>query len=224
MAQRDDRMGSMETAKAAQAAKANGGAKVPDRELTERTLERCALALLERDGVLSGLNLREVADEAGVNRGLVYHYYGSRQQLLRAALRRDIKTRLADIMGISEPRLVKRMAARFRAIVRHREAIKLLALLVLDGDSHVRMVYAKDLTLPEIAEGMASGEIPDDVSPEALLAAANALYFGYALFRQRYAAELKVPVTKLDAEVERASLRLIFGTPDGWSGPARSSS
>ena len=38
---------------------------------------------IERDGVLAGLNLQEVADEAGVNRGLVYRYFGSRRELLR---------------------------------------------------------------------------------------------------------------------------------------------
>jgi hypothetical protein len=36
----------------------------------ERTPDRES----ERNGVLAGLNLREVAAEAGVNRGLVYHY------------------------------------------------------------------------------------------------------------------------------------------------------
>jgi AcrR family transcriptional regulator len=54
-----------------------------DGELTAQTLERAARELLERDGVLGGLNLREVADHAGVNRGLVYHCFGSRRDLLR---------------------------------------------------------------------------------------------------------------------------------------------
>jgi AcrR family transcriptional regulator len=54
-----------------------------DSELTAQTLERAARELLERNGVLGGLNLREVADHAGVNRGLVYHCFGSRRDLLR---------------------------------------------------------------------------------------------------------------------------------------------
>ncbi|HAM48545.1 MAG TPA: TetR family transcriptional regulator, partial [Alphaproteobacteria bacterium] len=48
-----------------------------DRGASEAALEAAALRLLRRHGVLAGLNLREVADEAGVNRGLVYHYFGS---------------------------------------------------------------------------------------------------------------------------------------------------
>ena len=58
--------------------------RTPNRPATEAALQRAALDLLGRNGVLAGLNLREVADEAGVNRGLVYHYFGSRRDLLRA--------------------------------------------------------------------------------------------------------------------------------------------
>ena len=36
-------------------------------------------------------------DEAGVNRGFVYHYSGLRRELLRAALRKDAGRRLKKI-------------------------------------------------------------------------------------------------------------------------------
>lgn len=188
-----------------------------DREATELSLERAALALLERDGVLAGLNLREVADEAGVNRGLVYHYFGNRQQLLRAALRRDTRERLASIMSAQTTSLGERVTSRYRAVIAHRESIKLLTLLALDGDSHVRMVYARQTTIPELADAMQRGEIPRDISPAALQVALNALTFGYALFRQRYSNELEVPPEQLDDEVERAFYRLLFGEagPEG---------
>ncbi|WP_406101264.1 TetR/AcrR family transcriptional regulator [Streptomyces sp. NBC_01003] len=60
-----------------------------DSEITVQKLERAARELLERDGVRGGLNLREVADHDGVDRGLVCHCFGSRQDLLRSALRRN---------------------------------------------------------------------------------------------------------------------------------------
>ena len=41
--------------------------------------------------MLGGLNLREVAEAAGVNRGNIYHYFGSRQELLRAAINRQFE-------------------------------------------------------------------------------------------------------------------------------------
>ena len=45
-----------------------------------------ALDLLTERGVLAGLNLREVADRVGVTPANIYHLFGSRQGLLRAAL------------------------------------------------------------------------------------------------------------------------------------------
>lgn len=180
------------------------------RDLTEQALEDAALRLLARDGVLSGLNLREVADEAGVNRGLVYHYFGSRQQLLRAALRRNTRQRLASIMAFDEPNFVKRMSRRFQAIVAHRAAMRLLALLWLDNDPRVRLVYAKDQTVPELREGLKAGLVAPGVEPEALQVALNALILGYALFREAYAKEMKLSVNELDRGVEGAMMRMVF--------------
>ncbi len=40
---------------------------------TERRLIDVAIDLIQRNGVLAGLNLREVAEGAGVNRGNNYH-------------------------------------------------------------------------------------------------------------------------------------------------------
>ena len=59
-----------------------------NRAETERRLIDVALDLIRRNGVLSGLNLREVADGAGVTRANIYHYFGTRRELLRAAINR----------------------------------------------------------------------------------------------------------------------------------------
>ena len=53
---------------------------------TEQKLIDVALDLIRQRGVLSGLNLKEVAEAVGVNRGNIYHYFGSRQELLRSAI------------------------------------------------------------------------------------------------------------------------------------------
>jgi AcrR family transcriptional regulator len=58
---------------------------------TERRLIDVALELIRDNGVLAGLNLRQVAEGAGVNRGNIYHYFGSRQELLRAAINRQFE-------------------------------------------------------------------------------------------------------------------------------------
>ena len=64
---------------------------------SQALLEQAALDILREKGVLAGLNLREVAERAGVNRALVYHHFGSREGLLRSALRRDLGARLNEI-------------------------------------------------------------------------------------------------------------------------------
>ena len=75
-----------------------------DSDSTKELLENASLAMLNANGVLAGLNLREVAERAGVNRGLVYHHFGSRDQLLRSALKRDLRDRLNQVTeGLSLP-------------------------------------------------------------------------------------------------------------------------
>lgn len=75
-------------------------APTPNRPATEAALQRAVIDLLERHGVLVGLNLPEVADEAGANRGLVYHYFGSRRDLLPAALWRGPDVRMRPPAGL----------------------------------------------------------------------------------------------------------------------------
>jgi AcrR family transcriptional regulator len=57
---------------------------------TRDALMDAALDLLTERGVLAGLNLREVADRVGVTPANIYHLFGSRQGLLRAALTREL--------------------------------------------------------------------------------------------------------------------------------------
>ena len=82
---------------------------------TERRLIEAALELIKRNGILAGLNLREVAAAAGVNRGNIYHYFGSRQELLREAIARRfraIRKHLdADFGGLP---FVERRTGQFR--------------------------------------------------------------------------------------------------------------
>jgi AcrR family transcriptional regulator len=96
-----------------------------------------ALDLIRRNGVLAGLNLREVADGAGVNRGNIYHYFGSRRELLRAAIPRRFEavaeSLTADRQGFS---FVERRLRAFRTADTIHDS-QLRALLVIDGDDTV---------------------------------------------------------------------------------------
>jgi AcrR family transcriptional regulator len=183
--------------------------RTPNRPATEAALQTAALGLLERNGVLAGLNLREVADEAGVNRGLVYHYFGTRRDLLRSALRRDVEQRLADFA----PGVGLHAAARYERFLRtalgHRQAIVLALLLVLDGDEGVRMIPDPDGVRERLDHDIDEGALPPDVDVIGMHAAVASLVYGYTALRDRLADELSVDAGDLDERVASTVGRLV---------------
>ena len=183
--------------------------RTPNRPATEAALQAAALDLLARNGVLAGLNLREVADEAGVNRGLVYHYFGTRRDLLRAALRRDVEQRLADFAPGRELALPERYERFLSTAVAHRQAIVLGLLLVLDGDKSVRMVPDPEGVCDRLARDVEEGHLPSDVDPVGVHATFAALVYGYTALRERLADEMGVGVERLDGDVAEAIARLL---------------
>jgi AcrR family transcriptional regulator len=178
--------------------------RTPNRPATEAALQTAALGLLERNGVLAGLNLREVADEAGVNRGLVYHYFGTRRDLLRSALRRDVEQRLDDFAPGRELPLPARYERFLRTAVAHRQAIVLGLLLVLDGDKAVRMVPDPGGVCERLARDVDEGMLPSDVDAVGVHAAFASLVYGYTALRERLADEMGVDVDQLDEKVATA--------------------
>jgi AcrR family transcriptional regulator len=183
----------------------------PDRLATESALQKAALLLLERNGVLAGLNLRQVADEAGVNRGLVYHYFGSRRDLLRAALRSDVTERITEFapgLGMAAPSRYERF---FRTMLNHRQAAVLAALLILDGDQGVRMIPNPAGTRDRIQRDIDEGNLPPDVDGDGVHAAFASMIYGYMVLRDRFADELDVDVEHLDDQVAAMIDRLMRG-------------
>lgn len=188
-----------------------GESRPPDRAATEAALERAALRLLERNGVLAGLNLREVADEAGVNRGLVYHYFGSRRDLLRAALGSDVRERMRDLKLGLPLRFRERYTRFVKTMLRHRRAVVLSALLVLDGDKGVRMDPDQEGRRVRFRQDVETGDLPPDLDTEALFVAVSSMVYGYAIFRSRLAEELDIGLDDLDDRLVRMADSLIAG-------------
>ena len=182
----------------------------PDRAATEAALEAAALRLLDRDGLLAGLNLREVAAEAGVNRGLVYHYFGSRRDLLRAALGSDARRRFAEVAVSAALPLRERFARFLPTMVRHRRAVSLATLLVQDGDRSLRTMPLREGTLRVLERDVAEGHL-DDVDLDAVHVAMVSLAYGFVLYRERFAAELGVGVSELDERFASITDRMLSG-------------
>jgi AcrR family transcriptional regulator len=165
-------------------------------------LESAALDLVRENGILAGLNLREVADRIGVNRGLVYHYFGSRRDLLRSALRRrggQLASRLTQ--GREGRRFRERLLADFREVAATPEGYRLITLLVLDGDPRVRTVPMRDQSLGLLRADVERGDLPEDTDIEALWITLVSLISAYSLFRERFASEFAIPAGELDDRV-----------------------
>ena len=92
-----------------------------------------ALDQIADRGVLSGLNLTEVADAAGVKPANIYYWFGSREGLLRAALARELQELAPPAVDGSEPSFAERRLAVFDAISAS-DRIRLTALMALDDD------------------------------------------------------------------------------------------
>lgn len=159
------------------------------------------MTLLWRDGVLAGLNLREVANEAGVNRGLVYHYYGSRGKLLRKALLRRGEATRAELAASHQLPFRTRWRRFFQTTVDHPEPVALSTLLILDGSEPIRSMPMREQTQEGLQRSVEDGDIDPDIDLVALHTILVTATYGYSLYRESFAREFGVNVEDLDARV-----------------------
>jgi AcrR family transcriptional regulator len=170
---------------------------------TERRLIDVALELIRDNGVLAGLNLRQVADGAGVNRGNIYHYFGSRQELLRAAINRQFEAIVKSLTkNQAKAGFVARRLRSFRSNISNDTNDSMLrALLVLDGDQTVDPIPLYEAGLSQLREDVSAGDIDGGHDLEALQVALSAMLRGYRIFRLPYAKRVGITPRELDARV-----------------------
>lgn len=177
-------------------------------------VEDAALAMIEKEGVLAGLNLNEVAKYAGVTRGLVYHHFGSRRGLLRAAIKRRMSSERASFRTPTEPMgLGARVAHAIRATIKNKDLLALTTLLHLDGSTAPRLMPNAELTLMLLQRDQALNLLPPGDDLPALHAAYAAATYGYGLYRDVLARDLAIPVEELDERVILI-LEKVFGGSD----------
>lgn len=171
-----------------------------DREATEKQLLETALTIMKRDGVLAGLNLATVADEASVNRGQIYQYFGNRQNLLRAALEQNAWDAKALQVGKGLP-FTERRKAVTRSAVENPERFKLMALLILDGDSSIPLFRNLERTREDLARDQQEGSL--NAERDALMChlLSAIIYMGYGVFREKMSDESGIPAEELDSRL-----------------------
>ena len=181
------------------------------REQTEAELLAAARRLLERDGVLAGLNLREVATEAGVNHGQIYQYYGNRRALLRAAVAHALAARLSELPEHWKLGFTERRRRIFDGGLAQRQLARFEALLALDGDEQLTLLPELPRTRKALERDVAEGELPPDADPVVAHIMTAATTMGYRLFRDIYARDAGIDVEELDERAARVFDRMLEG-------------
>lgn len=176
-----------------------------DDRSTEERLKEAAMTVLDRDGILGGVRLNEVAAEAGANRALVYRHFGSGKGLLRQALKWEVERVYPDLRARqSGLGFVKRRDQAFDDLLDHSRAPKLMLMLVLDGDESVQVSPLAATSIARLEEEVERGELRDDIGVLGIHAYSVAAVLGYAVVRERLAEELGVSVDELDRQVRAA--------------------
>jgi AcrR family transcriptional regulator len=157
-------------------------------------IARAALDLFTRFGY-AGTSVDAVARAAGVTKGAVYHHFGSKEELLRAAVDERLRAAFAKadeaLKGAGDATPLERMRMILGAAWRlwcSRDFSGLLHLALFDPGESVPAVRAAFMRhgprkgwgyiAAEIAAGQRAGEIRADVDPEA---AARFITCGLAL-------------------------------------------
>ncbi|MFI1919521.1 TetR/AcrR family transcriptional regulator [Nocardia sp. NPDC020380] len=191
------------------------GRKKRDRARTEADLLDAAERLFDRDGVLAGLNLNEVAAEAGVNRGQIYQMYGSRRSLLRAALARGAERFRRERPGHWEGDFASRRKVIFRLALTEQTYLRFAALLALDHDEEFQVFPEFEQTRAALERDKATGALPADADGEALHALTAAAYAGYSVLRETMSRDTGIPLAELDRRVIAAYDKVVDGMVHG---------
>ncbi|MGW4243318.1 TetR/AcrR family transcriptional regulator [Nocardia sp. NPDC004722] len=177
--------------------------KKRDRARTESDLFDAVERLLERDGMLAGLNLNEVAAEANVNRGQIYQLFGSRQELLRAALAHRLTGLATEFPGHWDLPFAERRRRLMRAALSGKW-MAFMTMLALDGDTQLSIFTDPEDMNAALGRDKAYGALPAEVDAVALNVLTAATVAGYAVFRDTVARDLDVPVAELDERIVAA--------------------
>jgi AcrR family transcriptional regulator len=169
-----------------------------DRASTEERILEATWRLFEREGPLAGINLQEIADEATVNRSLVYQYFGSREELIRRALARRLEqAQPSFVAGYGLPFAKRRLRA-FKVVLKDPLPAKLMAQLVLAGEPDARAMPMLEGARTALQRDVADGSLPPDADADVTHAMTAVMNLGYAVLREHLAVELGISLPELD--------------------------
>lgn len=180
-----------------------------DGRATREALMEAALALLERDGVLAGLNISEVAKQVGVTPANIYHYFKSRQGLLRAAINQRMEELTRRSARDREELPWPERTRRGFEFVRGNPELSLLALLALDNDDEYTLAPFLDSVQRVLERDGKLGILADDVDHQVMHMVFLALGYGYAIFARGAARQLEMSTEEFDRRAQDVFDRML---------------
>lgn len=173
------------------------------RERDTALLVDAAIALFGERGP-DAVSLREVAAAAGVNYGLIHQYVGTKDDLLRLALRRVSSDSADRFSSDPVPDTVDRLVGRQGAS----PSLRLLAWAILMGRSADELM-GRSVGLPALAARVGTG----DDEARAAVVVAMSLLFGWQLFGDYLTAVIDLPPAAREgaARTVRDEVRRLLG-------------
>lgn len=161
----------------------------------------------------AAVSVRDIATEAGVNHGLVHRYFGSKDALVRAALRARAAS---SVDQLTEVRSTEDLLARLRTAAADPHAgWRLLARSLLDGFGEELGREGEFHGVARLVDGwrraQAAGLVRTDIPAEDLARVMLATALGWLQFHEYIAASTRTDTDALD-EIARALAVLVAPT------------
>jgi TetR/AcrR family transcriptional regulator len=184
----------------------NGATRNP-----ERTRERILSAALKEFAAhgFAGARVDAIARQAAINKRMLYHYFGDKEDLFKAVLRRKISERQAWAENLSgDP--AESLAFWFEAACKDMDWIRMLEWEALQG-ADKKLIDAKQrrtataAALKRIRQRQARGQISSELDPRHVMLAMRSLTMFPAAFPQLTELIMGRPVTDPKFLRERAA-------------------
>jgi TetR/AcrR family transcriptional regulator len=205
-----------------------------DADATRRTLLDAATSVFAEHG-FAGARVDEIAARAGVNKRMIYAYYGDKEGLYREVLSARLAAPKASRMlaDAAQPRVALEELVRwyFRLLLEDRALARLLAWDLLSTRPRDRDVLLDsasptlDLVMGLVRRGSETGALRPGIAPELFRTAVIALCVGYSLQHPAMeAARARSGARFTDEEFIDYACRLLFEGDDAGGdqpGPRR---
>ena len=165
--------------------------RVRNPEASRERLLQAGVRLFADRG-LDGVSVARIAREAHLNRRMIYHYFGSKDGLYRAVIRRayeqltSVDVELAHVLLPAEELLEKMIRAYYEFLAEHPEVVRLLTWENLRRGRSAEALDISSLKAPIIealrialARGKREGRFRKSVDEKQLLISCMALSFFY---------------------------------------------